>query len=122
MPALTRAALRWLAGGRAGGIGSPADETEFSASSIAQSATTRMDPDSNEHSAKRRKVRRNCGACRRSKVKCDREEPCSRCTKLRLPCQYFEVPQDPTTEKLKELESEIHRLKTLLLQSESSPQ
>ncbi|KAK8158130.1 hypothetical protein BC567DRAFT_28335 [Phyllosticta citribraziliensis] len=78
-----------------------------------------MDPESNEPSAKRRKVPRNCGACRRSKVKCDREEPCSRCTKLRLPCQYFEVPQDPTAEKLKELEQEIHRLKTLIPQSES---
>ncbi|KAK8212371.1 hypothetical protein IWZ01DRAFT_263928 [Phyllosticta capitalensis] len=76
-----------------------------------------MDSESNEYSAKRRK--KNCGACRRSKVKCDREEPCNRCVKLKLLCQYYEVPQNPTAEKLKELEQEVCRLKTLIPQSES---
>ncbi|EKG16082.1 hypothetical protein MPH_06777 [Macrophomina phaseolina MS6] len=51
---------------------------------------------------------------RRTSVKCDRKMPCTRCSKLRTPCQYFEVPKDPNAEKFEALQNEIAHLKKLL--------
>lgn len=65
--------------------------------------------------AKRRRTSKNCVGCRKSKVKCDRQLPsCTRCSKLRTPCRYFEVPKDPNAEKFEELQNEIAHLKALL--------
>ncbi|KAH6867857.1 nuclear protein, partial [Thelonectria olida] len=35
----------------------------------------------------------SCNACRRRKIRCDREQPCSYCSKFRLPCIYVRAPQ-----------------------------
>ncbi|KIW58640.1 hypothetical protein PV05_03141 [Exophiala xenobiotica] len=60
---------------------------------------------------------RSCAVCRRRKIKCDRKQPCSYCTKLNLPCSYpgsiqdgKSRPQNDLLSRLERLESSLQRL------------
>jgi hypothetical protein len=69
---------------------------------------------------RRRKDIRACGACRRSKVKCNGDKPCARCARNQSDCVYLEVAKDPTTERVESLEAEVLYLKSSLKQVQSS--
>ncbi|KIV78826.1 hypothetical protein PV11_06436 [Exophiala sideris] len=69
---------------------------------------------------------RSCVACRRRKIRCDRELPCSYCTKLHLQCVYPGPGQDgkPGNEvlsRLKRIETSLERLESRVAHS-SSPE
>jgi hypothetical protein len=60
---------------------------------------------------------RSCMACRKRKIKCDREQPCSYCIKLRLQCVYTDLnrtekgrPVDDLGSRLKRIEMMLERL------------
>jgi hypothetical protein len=54
----------------------------------------RDSPDNNPHPRKRQRVRLSCLECRRRKLSCDRELPCSRCFQSGTPekCEYEARP------------------------------
>lgn len=54
----------------------------------------RDSPDGNPHPRKRQRVRLSCLECRRRKLSCDRELPCSRCLQSGTPekCEYEARP------------------------------
>ncbi|KAL4928064.1 putative C6 transcription factor [Aspergillus undulatus] len=60
--------------------------------------------------ASMKRIPKACSACRQSKVKCDGKRPCTRCEKLKKQCVFFEIPKDPATERLQNVESEVRRL------------
>lgn len=71
---------------------------------------------------------RSCVACKRRKIKCSREQPCSYCAKLHLQCVYPGPAQDgkkqPETEvlaRLKRIEISLQRLESRIA-SVSSPE
>ncbi|KAB8295902.1 hypothetical protein EYC80_008723 [Monilinia laxa] len=41
------------------------------------------------------RIRRACSSCHSSKIKCDGNEPCSRCVKKRIPCGYRSRQESP---------------------------
>ncbi|RAL09538.1 putative C6 transcription factor [Aspergillus homomorphus CBS 101889] len=60
----------------------------------------------------KKRVPKACIACRQSKVRCDGKRPCSRCRRSRNQCVFYEIPKDPTAERLENIESEVQRLRT----------
>ncbi|KAF9892754.1 hypothetical protein FE257_001156 [Aspergillus nanangensis] len=58
----------------------------------------------------KKRIPKACSSCRQSKVKCDGKRPCTRCEKLNRRCVFFEIPKDPTTERMENVESEFRRL------------
>jgi hypothetical protein len=75
---------------------------------------------------RKRRDMRACAPCRRSKVKCDGNRPCSRCANSGSHgtlCVYPEVYKDPTTERLESLELEVSSLRTKMenLQTVTTP-
>ncbi|KAK0383861.1 hypothetical protein NLU13_7953 [Sarocladium strictum] len=74
---------------------------------------------SNQYSGEKlvRKMRKKrlpkaCGACRSSKVKCDRRSPCSRCRHLQKDCIFERLPKDEKDIRIESLEKEISELKS----------
>lgn len=63
---------------------------------------------------RKRRDMRACASCRRSKVKCDGNKPCTRCSTANTLCMYPDIFKDPTTERLESLEREVHLLKSQL--------
>ncbi|KEF52879.1 uncharacterized protein A1O9_11297 [Exophiala aquamarina CBS 119918] len=70
---------------------------------------------------------RSCIACRRRKIKCDREQPCAYCVKIRVQCVYpasekesKRPADDDVSARLKRIEKSLARLEASFL-SESSP-
>ncbi|PTU23658.1 hypothetical protein P175DRAFT_0468353 [Aspergillus ochraceoroseus IBT 24754] len=61
-----------------------------------------------------KRIPKACSTCRQSKVKCDGKRPCTRCEKLKKQCTFFKTPKDPVMERLKVVESEVHRLQEQL--------
>ncbi|RAH63829.1 putative C6 transcription factor [Aspergillus aculeatinus CBS 121060] len=59
----------------------------------------------------KKRIPKACSACRQSKVRCDGKRPCSRCKRSYKQCIFYEVPKDPTTERLENVESEVQRLR-----------
>lgn len=63
---------------------------------------------------------RSCIACRRRKIRCDRNQPCNYCTKFKLQCSY----PDPTQESRKQPENEVlsrlDRIEALLLETRAT--
>ncbi|PYH82143.1 C6 zinc finger domain protein [Aspergillus uvarum CBS 121591] len=59
----------------------------------------------------KKRIPKACSACRQSKVRCDGKRPCSRCKRSCKPCIFYEIPKDPTTERLETVESEVQRLR-----------
>ncbi|KAL2819038.1 hypothetical protein BDW59DRAFT_151646 [Aspergillus cavernicola] len=57
-----------------------------------------------------KRIPKACSACRQSKVKCDGKRPCTRCEKLKKQCVFFEIPKDPVTERIENVESEVRCL------------
>ncbi|KAK5445354.1 hypothetical protein LTS15_010135 [Exophiala xenobiotica] len=63
---------------------------------------------------------RSCVACRRRKIRCDRKQPCSYCTKLNLSCTYpgsdqdgkRARPQNYLLSRLERVESSLQRLES----------
>ncbi|KAK5207203.1 hypothetical protein LTR72_008945 [Exophiala xenobiotica] len=63
---------------------------------------------------------RSCVACRRRKIRCDRKQPCSYCTKLNLSCTYpgsdqdgkRARPQNDLLSRLERVESSLQRLES----------
>ncbi|KAK4635868.1 hypothetical protein CLAFUW4_02289 [Fulvia fulva] len=60
--------------------------------------------------AKKRRIPKACSACRRSKLRCDENRPCSRCVSTGVDCVYIERPKDPIAERFERLESTISYL------------
>ncbi|PYH41526.1 putative C6 transcription factor [Aspergillus saccharolyticus JOP 1030-1] len=60
----------------------------------------------------KKRIPKACSACRHSKVRCDGKRPCSRCKRSRKQCVFYEVPKDPATERLQNVESEVQRLRS----------
>ena len=54
-----------------------------------------------------KRIPKACGACRQSKVRCDGEKPCTRCSNLKKECKYDERPRDPTEDRFQRLEQEV---------------
>lgn len=71
---------------------------------------------------RKRRDMKACASCRRSKVKCDGNKPCTRCATGDIQCVYPDVYKDPTTERLESLEREVLSLKSQLkaIQSQTS--
>ncbi|KAE8386272.1 C6 zinc finger domain protein [Aspergillus alliaceus] len=59
----------------------------------------------------KKRVPKACSACRQSKVRCDGKRPCTRCKRARKQCVFFEIPKDPTSERLENVEAEVQRLR-----------
>jgi hypothetical protein len=62
---------------------------------------------------------RSCVACRRRKIKCDREHPCRYCSKLSLECVYLDVKpkeKEPITD---DVGSRLERIEAMLKQLDS---
>ncbi|KAF2160165.1 hypothetical protein M409DRAFT_29461 [Zasmidium cellare ATCC 36951] len=57
--------------------------------------------------AKKRRTPKACASCRRSKLRCDEQRPCSRCLSTGNTCVYFERPKDPTVERFERIESAL---------------
>lgn len=72
------------------------------------------DPGSPATGSKRRRIPKACGACRRSKVRCDEQRPCGRCRASSLECLYVERPPDPVAERFERLENAISGLQARL--------
>lgn len=60
---------------------------------------------------------RSCIACRKRKIKCDREKPCAYCVKIRVQCVYpasekeaKRPPDDDVSARLKRIEKSLARL------------
>ena len=73
---------------------------------------------------------RSCIACRRRKIRCDRNTPCGYCTKLRAQCVYLgpehEIRKPPDTDnevlaRLKRIETSLVRLETRLAKNGAPP-
>ncbi|KAI1630144.1 fungal-specific transcription factor domain-containing protein [Exophiala viscosa] len=62
---------------------------------------------------------RSCVACRRRKIRCDRDQPCSYCTKLHLQCVYPGPDQAGKKQPETQLLSRLERIETSLLRLES---
>ncbi|KAK6528580.1 hypothetical protein TWF281_009819 [Arthrobotrys megalospora] len=65
----------------------------------------------------------NCVVCKNRKVKCDRQVPCSTCTKLNVECQYIEPgprKKRKTSSKHENLVQRLNRYEELLKQVESN--
>lgn len=63
------------------------------------------------HSEVRRRRRRvlSCMACRRRKIKCNREHPCQHCTETQQACNYQAPPSPQLWQASKEIEAERPR-------------
>ncbi|KAL8343552.1 hypothetical protein RB598_004756 [Gaeumannomyces tritici] len=61
---------------------------------------------------RKKRIPRACAACRRSKVKCDEQRPCSRCKSFGKDCVFAERPPDPYESLRDEIESLKARLHT----------
>ncbi|KAL8366852.1 hypothetical protein RB595_008695 [Gaeumannomyces hyphopodioides] len=59
---------------------------------------------------RKKRIPRACAACRRSKVKCDEQRPCSRCRAFGKDCVFAERPPDPYESLREEIESLKARL------------
>ncbi|KAK9777885.1 hypothetical protein SCAR479_05568 [Seiridium cardinale] len=91
---------------------SPADTNHgSSASSISPLVTTTT----TQPQAKRTRVLLSCGACRASKLKCDRADPCSQCLKKGRPdaCHYAPRPQKPE-KPAKSMAARLRRLEGMV--------
>ncbi|RVD82124.1 uncharacterized protein DFL_006558 [Arthrobotrys flagrans] len=65
----------------------------------------------------------NCVVCKNRKVKCDRQVPCSTCTKLNVECQYVEPgprKKRKSSSKHENLVQRLNRYEELLKQVESN--
>ncbi|CAI6337590.1 unnamed protein product [Periconia digitata] len=63
------------------------------------------------HARKRRAINA-CGLCRASKVRCDGQRPCARCTRNNTVCRYLDNGKDATTAlRLEKLEAEVESLR-----------
>ncbi|KAF2733372.1 hypothetical protein EJ04DRAFT_273524 [Polyplosphaeria fusca] len=69
-----------------------------------------MDPSTLPRARKRRAVNA-CATCRNSKVKCDGERPCQRCTRNQARCEYYDTVKDPTVLRIEALEAEVVAVK-----------
>lgn len=54
--------------------------------------------------AKKRRIPKACASCRRSKLRCDEQRPCTRCIQSGIDCVYFDRPKDPTVERFERIE------------------
>jgi hypothetical protein len=61
---------------------------------------------------RRRRDIRACASCRRSKVRCDGNKPCTRCARIKSECFYVDIIKDPVTQRMEALEAEIRSLKS----------
>ncbi|KAF2705907.1 hypothetical protein K504DRAFT_387062 [Pleomassaria siparia CBS 279.74] len=57
---------------------------------------------------------RSCVACKRRKIRCNREEPCSYCTKLGLQCAYPNAKQSEKERCTDDVMSRLQRIELLL--------
>lgn len=76
-----------------------------------------------EHSppaAKKRRIPKACASCRRSKLRCDEQRPCSRCINAGTECIYYARPKDPMAERMMALESQVSELTERLEAASSS--
>lgn len=57
--------------------------------------------------ARKRRIPKACASCRRSKLRCDEQRPCSRCLSTGNACIYFERPKDPMVERFERIENAV---------------
>jgi hypothetical protein len=57
---------------------------------------------------------RSCVACRKRKIKCDRDQPCRYCSRLGLECVYLDVKPKEREAPTDDLGSRLERIEALL--------
>jgi len=63
-----------------------------------------------ERPRKRRAINA-CAACRSSKVRCDGDRPCQRCTRNNAECEYHDSEKDSAINRIGSLEAEVFALR-----------
>ncbi|PVH98088.1 hypothetical protein DM02DRAFT_673627 [Periconia macrospinosa] len=72
------------------------------------------------HVTRKRRAINACGGCRASKVRCDGQRPCARCTRNNTTCRYLENGSSTkdivtaTTLRLEKLEAEVESLRNIV--------
>lgn len=60
---------------------------------------------------RKRRAINACAPCRSSKVRCDGNRPCERCTRNGVECAYHVTARDENGERLERLEAEVTELR-----------
>ncbi|KAM0238828.1 hypothetical protein ACHAPO_003802, partial [Fusarium lateritium] len=79
-----------------------------------------LSPNDNEQSStsearqKRSRILLSCAPCRNSKLKCDREQPCSQCDKKGRPLQCTYAPKPEKKRPAKGMSARLKRLEGMV--------